>query len=177
MQDIEQFATARLTVERLREEHFDDLFRMWQDLKVMATLGGVRGEAVAREKFGLALDHWERYSFGIWALREKITGEFAGHSGLHHFEIDGWPEIDLGYALRAEFWGKGLATEIAKAVLSIGFGILGCEHITAIALPANVASRRVMEKAGFQYERDTVYRDLPHVLYRIRRADYLKQTA
>jgi len=174
MPDVDKFVTARLLAERMTEDHFRDLFLLWQDPRVMATLGGVRSEQVSREKLGQGLDHWNRYGFGIWALREKMTGNFVGHAGLRHLQVDGYPEIDLGYALRAEFWGQGLATEIARAVLSVGFEKLGFATITAMTLPTNLASRRVMEKAGFRYECETVYKDLPHVLYRIRREEFLK---
>lgn len=174
MQEIERFSTERLLAERMAEEHFDDLVLLWQDPRVMATLGGVRTEQLSREELGQALDQWTVYGFGNWVLREKTSGEFVGNCGLRCLELDGWPEVDLGYALRVEFWGQGLATEAAKAVVSLGFGKLGMEDMIAIALPNNIASRRVMEKSGFQYERDTVYKDLPHVLYRVTRGGILQ---
>ena len=171
MQEIETFSTDRLLAERIAKEHFGELSRMWQDPRVMEALGGVRSEQEALAQLGMALAHWERYGFGIWILREKTTGDLVGHAGFRYCELDGWPELDLGYSLRAEFWGKGLATEIAKAVVAVGFERLGSEHITAICLPTNLASRRVLEKVGFQYERDTIFRNLPHVLYRIQRGE------
>ncbi|HEY7680110.1 MAG TPA: GNAT family N-acetyltransferase [Terriglobia bacterium] len=173
MLGVEAFSTERLLAERIAEKHFSDLYRMWRDARVMETLGGVRSEQESLAQLGMALAHWERYGFGMWVLREKTSGELAGHAGLRFAEFDGWPELDLGYSLRPEFWGKGLATEIASAVVSLGFEKLGSEHITAISLPTNIASRRVLEKIGFRYERDTVFRNLPHVLYRIQRAAFL----
>jgi ribosomal-protein-alanine N-acetyltransferase len=74
----------------------------------------------------------------------------------------------VAYALTREAWGKGYATEIARASLDVGFRLLGLQDIVAFALPQNQASRRVMEKVGFTYERDIIHDDIKHVLYRIR---------
>ena len=68
-----------------------------------------------------------------------------------------------------DFWGRGLATEIARALLTIGFEQLALAQLVAFTLATNQASRRVMEKVGFAFERELVHgaRGLPHVLYRI----------
>ncbi len=68
----------------------------------------------------------------------------------------------------AEFWGKGLATEMARAIVKAGFEHLGLESIVAFTLPANFASRRVMEKAGLSYEREITWAAMPHVFYRLK---------
>jgi RimJ/RimL family protein N-acetyltransferase len=65
-----------------------------------------------------------------------------------------------------ERWGEGLATELAQASIQSAFGPLGMRSIIAFTLPHNRASRRVMVKTGFEYERDIVHVGLPHVLYR-----------
>ncbi|HWY86280.1 MAG TPA: GNAT family N-acetyltransferase, partial [Gemmataceae bacterium] len=77
-------------------------------------------------------------------------------------------EIELGYGLLTEFWGQGLATELAAASVRAAFDALKVPEIVSFALPTNKASRRVMEKVGFQYEKEVVWADLPHVLYRLR---------
>ena len=173
MQNIETFETARLTAARVAQSDFPDLRALWQDSRVMATLGGVRPEQLCRDQLSMAIDHWTEFGFGMWVLREKPSdlgiGQVIGHVSLRHWLLDGLPEIDLGYSLRSDCWGKGLATEATQAVLELGFARLGCEHITAIALPDNLASHRVLEKIGFQYHRDVVFRNLLHGLYRLKR--------
>jgi RimJ/RimL family protein N-acetyltransferase len=77
--------------------------------------------------------------------------------------------VELGYAIVAERWGEGLATELGAAAIEIGFRDLDLEEIVAFTLPNNVASRRVMEKLGFAYERNFLWKSKDHVLYRIRR--------
>jgi [ribosomal protein S5]-alanine N-acetyltransferase len=69
----------------------------------------------------------------------------------------------------AEFWNKGVATEIATVSLKVAFERIGIGNIVAFTLPTNWASRRVMEKVGLRYERDIVHAGRSHVLYRIKR--------
>ena len=68
-----------------------------------------------------------------------------------------------------ERWGQGLASELSEAAVRIGFDELGLDEIVAFTLPNNLGSRRVMEKAGFLYEREFEWKGRPHVLYRIRK--------
>jgi ribosomal-protein-alanine N-acetyltransferase len=164
---IDAFDTERLSAERLREADFPLLCRMHRDPRVMVTLGGVRADSVTRKYLDANLRHWEEHGFGHYVLRRKDDGRFAGRAGLRRVEVGGNWEVELAYAFLAEFWGAGLATEIAQALLSIGFGALRRDTIVCFALTANRASQRVMEKAGFAYERDIIHAGWPHVLYRI----------
>src|SRR5262249_42592924 len=112
--------------------------------------------------------HWERYGFGFWTVRDLATGRFAGRGGLLHTAITGGDDVEVAYAFLPEFWGRGLATELAHESVRMAFEVLGLAEVGCFALPTNLASRRVMEKVGFRYERDVVYHELQHVLYRLR---------
>ncbi|MDE3110474.1 MAG: GNAT family N-acetyltransferase, partial [Acidobacteriota bacterium] len=83
------------------------------------------------------------------------TGEFIGFIGLDRmdFVIPGVPQpaVEIGWRLARAHWGKGLATEGARAVVQFGFGTLHLEEIVAITVPANIRSRRVMEKIGMTH--------------------------
>jgi ribosomal-protein-alanine N-acetyltransferase len=81
--------------------------------------------------------------------------------------VGGNDEVELAYALMTEYWGQGLATEMVEAILAVVFEKLDITNLVCFALTTNRASQRVMEKAGFEYERDVVHAGLPHVLYRI----------
>ncbi len=81
--------------------------------------------------------------------------------------VEGSEEIMLLYALMPQYWGKGRATEMSRAILDEDFERIGIPNVVAFTLPTNQASRRVMEKLGFQYERDFIHAALPHVLYRL----------
>ena len=166
MRDLDSFSTQRLSAERLRPEHFGELDRLHRDQRVMATLGGLRSAAETRRQLRRNLGHWSRHGFGIWMFHARSDGRFTGRAGLRHVKVGGGAEIELLYALRPEAWGRGLATEMAEAILAIGFGDLGLAELVCFTLTTNLASKRVMEKAGFIYERDVTYADLPHVLYR-----------
>jgi RimJ/RimL family protein N-acetyltransferase len=171
MNVIETFRTNRLTAERLRPDHVSDCCRMYSDTRVMATLGGVRSDEETREWLQQNLEHWERHRFGLWVFRDQSDGGFVGRAGLLHVQVEGTDEVELSYALRSEYWGRGLATELARACVQIGFEQLGLASVVAFTLTTNRASQRVMQKVGFTFERDISHAGLPHVLYRLCRED------
>jgi [ribosomal protein S5]-alanine N-acetyltransferase len=164
---IDGIRTARLLLTRMRESDLADLSRMYLDPKVMATLGGVRSEEQTRDLLQRHLAHWEQHGFGWWVARELATGRFAGRGGLRFWAIEDREEIEVGYGLLSDFWGQGLATELAAASVRVALEVLGQTEVISFTLPTNTASRRVMEKCGFRYERDVIHADLPHVLYRL----------
>jgi RimJ/RimL family protein N-acetyltransferase len=111
--------------------------------------------------------HWDQHGFGFWTMREPDGGRFVGRGGLRHVTIDDRLEIEVGYGLLTEFWGRGLATELAIESVRTAFAELQLAELVCFTRPTNLASQRVMEKAGFRYERDFTYADLPHRLYRL----------
>ena len=121
-------------------------------------------------------EHWERYAYGLWVFRDAVTGGFAGRGGLRHLEVGGGPEIEVAYALVAELWNRGLASEMAVAIVRLAFEELRIDNLVCFTQPTNYASRRVMEKAGFRYERDIVHAGLPHVFCRLERDSWKSGT-
>lgn len=171
MNPLDELQISRLLLRRMTAEDIDDLTRMHLDPRVMATLGGVRTPDQTRDWLTQRLEHWRQYGFGLWLVRERETGRFAGRGGLQHVEIDGRDEIEVAYSFFPDFWGRGLATELARASIRAAFDVLNLPEIVCFTLTTNHASQRVMQKAGFRYERDFVFKDLPHVLYRLRRGE------
>jgi RimJ/RimL family protein N-acetyltransferase len=171
-ESIDTFTTARLAATRRSAHDYDDLRRLHQDPLVMATLSA-DGQPLAAEQtrasLNSSLEHWQRYGFGVWTFRDLVDGEFVGYCGLRREIFQGREEVELLYALLPAYWGRGLAGEMAAAVLAIGFERLGLDDVIAYTLTTNRASRRVIERAGFSYERDIVHVGLPHVLYRLNR--------
>ncbi len=170
MQTVETPRTERLTAERLRPSDLGDLRGLHREPKIMATLsadGDVAPEKHTLRSLRRGLDHWERHGYGTWMFRDRARERFAGYFSLWNARVGGDDEVELAYSVASEYWGRGLATEIAAAAAAVGFERLGLEKVVAITLPTNRASRRVMEKTGFRYERDIVHGDLPHVLYRL----------
>jgi RimJ/RimL family protein N-acetyltransferase len=164
---LDSFTTARMRAEQLRPAHYADLRRMDADETMMATLGGVRDDPGTREYLARNLEHWAEHGFGIWMLRDVETGTMMGRAVLRHLEINGVDEVEVGYGFLPEFWGRGLATEIARACTRIGLEGLRLPALVAITLTTNRGSRRVLEKTGLRYERDIVHAGLLHALFRI----------
>jgi RimJ/RimL family protein N-acetyltransferase len=163
---LDSFSTARLEAERLTGDHWDDLRRMDQDEWFMAELGGVRDEAGTQAYLERNLAHWAARGFGLWMLRDRDTGGVIGRAVLRHLDVDGVDEVETGYGFLPGLWGRGLATEIARACVHIGCERLGLASVVGITVPTNTASQRVMRKAGLHYERDIVHAGLPHLLFR-----------
>jgi ribosomal-protein-alanine N-acetyltransferase len=165
MLNVETFATARMAATRIKAADFDDLLLLNQDPEVAKTMAGVRTDAETREFIRSSIEHWERHGYGFWIFRDRIDGRFIGRAGLHHVEIDGAQEIEIAYAVMPAFWRRGFATEMACAILEVA-ATLGIRDMVAFTLPTNLGSRGVIEKVGFRFERDIIWANLPHVLYR-----------
>jgi RimJ/RimL family protein N-acetyltransferase len=170
MVSLDSFSTPRLFAERLTNAHLPDLIRMDRDEAFMASLGGVRDEPETSIYLERNLEHWAEYGFGIWMLRDRETDAVIGRGVLRHLDVDGVDEVEVGYGFLPRFWGRGLATEVARACIDIGQRQLALPSIVAITRPTNLASQRVMEKAGLVREREIVHAGVPHVLFRTRDA-------
>jgi len=101
------------------------------------------------------------------AVELAVSGETIGAAGLQHLE--GGPEVEVGYRFLKGHWGRGYATESARAAIGYGFDEIGLERIVAVALESNVASRRVLEKCGLQEIGLTHVYGLEHMKYEIER--------
>ncbi|HVO25721.1 MAG TPA: GNAT family N-acetyltransferase [Candidatus Margulisiibacteriota bacterium] len=167
MKQLDELLTERLLLECLRAAHAADLSRLHRDERAMATLGGVRPPAETRRVLAECERHWEQYGFGLWAVRERATGAFVGRGGLQHTHVGDRDEVEVAYAFLPQYWGQGLATELATASVRVGFEVLQRPELVCVTLTTNHASQRVMEKAGFRYERNVLHAGLPHVLYRL----------
>lgn len=165
---LDSFTTARLRATCFRPTDLAILCELHHDPRVMATLGGVRSDEQTAQFLREKIEHWERYGFGYWIFREKATDSFVGRGGLQHVKVGGNEEIEVGYTVTAAHWGKGYATEMARAMVDLGFQELGLREIVCFTLTTNRASERVMQKVGFHFEREVVHEGAPHVLYRLR---------
>ena len=120
-----------------------------------------------RDKLVRQIAHHEEHGYGFCAVELLDGGEIIGAAGLQLLE--GGPETEVGYRFLKAHWGRGYATESAKASLAYGFEDVGLDRIVAVALETNVASRRVLEKCGLQEIGLTHVYGLEHVKYELRR--------
>jgi [ribosomal protein S5]-alanine N-acetyltransferase len=163
----EVIETPRLRGERIGPEHHAALLALLGDPRVGATLGGAATADDVTATIEREVARWDRDGMGYWMFSDRATGEPIGRGGLSRAHVGGRDEVEVGWAVMPARWGQGYATELAAGAIELAFGPLGLESVVAYTLPDNLASRRVMEKLGFSYEREVVHADLPHVLYRL----------
>ncbi len=131
--------------------------------------------------------HFDEHGFGLWAVEVRGVSAFAGFTGLSipAFQSHFTPCVEIGWRLAAPFWGRGYASEAARAALAFGFESLGLGEIVSFTVPGNSRSRRVMQRIGMHYDPkdDFDHPSLPeghplrrHVLYRIARPEALHGT-
>ena len=107
--------------------------------------------------------------FSVWATIEKRTNRLVGRCGLLAWDLEGRKETEVGYMVARPHWGRGFATEAARAIRDHGFERLGIERLISLIQPANVASQRVALKNGMHHERDVKVGDVPAMLFAVER--------
>ena len=166
--------TDRLLLRPWKDEDLDAYAGMCADPEVMRYMPGVMTREQAAEQISRFARHLEERGYGYWAAEDKASGALAGRIGLLYKED--WPEgphkTDVGWLLDRSYWGRGLATEGARASLRHGFEGLGIERIISITLPDNVASRRVMEKLEMAYRGEARWRGFDLVWYSLDHRDW-----
>ncbi len=100
-------------------------------------------------------DHWNRHHYGLFAITARKDGQLMGWCGLEY--LPDTNETEVGYLLGHAFWGKGYASEAAKASVKFGLREMGMKQIIGLTDPANFASQRVLEKCGLKFTRRQVY--------------------
>jgi RimJ/RimL family protein N-acetyltransferase len=158
MDGIPSLETARLLLRPFTPADLDDYTQLiFANAAVMHYLPKRELPPRARAERTIALfaDHWAQRGYGVWAVTDKITGQLSGHCGLNFVPEAG--EVEVLYALRQDRWGQGFATEAARASVRFGFERADRARLIALAVPENIASRRVLEHLGFQYEKDAHY--------------------
>ena len=107
--------------------------------------------------------YYQTWGFGPYAVVKKQDQNVIGYCGLFFFpDINGQPEVEIGYRLARSAWGQGYATEAAGAVRDYAFHVLGIKRLIAIIDPSNVASIRVAQKIGMHYEQEVMLEGYTH---------------
>jgi len=142
--------TERLALRGFRDEDLDPLAAWLADPDVVRFLPGPpRSREQSARTLGFFMEHQERHGFSAWAMEERDSGRVLGWCGLAEFEQTG--EVELLYCLAREAWGRGLATEAARACVACARDSLGLPRLIAAAVPGNSASRAVLEKSGMAW--------------------------
>ena len=180
--------TSRLVLRSWRDSDFEPCAKLEADPRVIEYLPwpgpsprDLTYRAIERARSGLAENQ-----YGWWAVEAPNVADFIGGVGLgvHTFESDFTPCMEIGWRLAYEYWGKGYATEAASAVLAYAFETLHVDEIVSLSNVRNRRSFAVMERIGLLYERDIQWPLLPaghplraYALYKLRREDWSRSKA
>jgi ribosomal-protein-alanine N-acetyltransferase len=175
--------TERLLLRRWRDGDREPFAALNADPEVMEHFP----RPLTREESDAFIDrmekHFTEHGFSMWAVEPLSTGSFAGFVGLlvPRFQAHFTPTVEVGWRLAREHWGRGYATEAARAALTFGFDELLLEEIVSFTVPGNVRSRRVMERIGMTHNPSDDFehpgmpaghRLRPHLLYRLSRDSF-----
>lgn len=165
--------TERLRLEPWTLAHLDGLSLMGADPRVMRYVGGVtqsRDDTVAAIE--RQMGKWAAYGFGWWSFIERTTGELVGAGCIQHLAGNVAHPLEIGWRLRPDRWGRGYATEAARAMGGFAFDRLAIPTLLAVAVPENTASRQVMERLGMRFRGLEPWYDMELATYEITVAEW-----
>lgn len=174
-----ELRTERLRLRPWRDSDRDTFAAMNADPRVMRYFPGLLSREKSDALAGIIAAHLDERGWGLWAVEIPGVSPFAGYVGLARpwFEAHFTPAVEIGWRLAADVWGRGYATEGARAVLAFAFDTLQLGEIVSFTAETNIPSRRVMERIGMTHDEtdDFDHPGLPlehplrrHVLYRLR---------
>jgi len=140
---------------------------LWGDIEVTRFFGGPFSDEEISERLEREITRMNTHQFQYWPIYLLADNEHVGCCGLRPYKLE--DEIpELGFHLRPKYWGRGLAPEAARAVIDYAFETVGAKGLSAGHHPENMASKKVLEKLGFQYKHDeffaTLGMDIPYYL-------------
>lgn len=170
--------TPRLVLRRWRDDDVASMAAINADPEVMRWIGdgSIRNEQQTRVAIEALEREWDKHGFGLFAVEVRATAELAGFTGLSipDFLPEVMPTVEIGWRLGHAFWGRGIATEAARAALRFGLIDPGLERIVSIAQIGNDASERIIAKLGMHLECETIDPTChrPVRVYEISKAEY-----
>ena len=147
--------TNRIILRHQVIEDLDDLWALYQNPKITKFIPDApRSREEAQEELEWHMHgHPKHPELGLWATIHKETGKFIGRCGLLPWTIEGQYNVEVAYAIAEEYWGQGLGTEAARAILNYGFEKLKLSRMICTIYPENIPSQRVAEKIGMKWEK------------------------
>lgn len=148
--------TNRLLLRHQVIQDLDELWALYCDPQITKYIPDApRTREEAKEELEWHMHGHPRFpELGLWATVHKETGKFIGRCGLLPWTIDGQNEVEVAYTISRDYWGQGLATEAAQAILVYGFEKLNLTRLISIIDPENIASQKVAKKIGMKFEKE-----------------------
>ena len=162
--------TPRLHLRRMTPDDVPALLSVFGDLEVMRFYPAPFDEARMQRWVAWNQSHYATHGHGLWVVILRATGECIGDCGLVPQQVVGVSEIEIGYHLRRDLWGQGLATEAALGCLNHGLTTFGYRRFVSLIHPQNTASLRVAEKVGMTLEREVEWKNKPTCVYAVERS-------
>ncbi|HJQ64014.1 MAG TPA: GNAT family N-acetyltransferase [Burkholderiales bacterium] len=162
----QRLRTPRLLFSRIAHNDLDDFIAVFSHPRVPRTLDTSDAPSSA-DLWDAHIDHWVRYGYGWWTVREPQTNRFLGCGGLQPTVVEKAREIEVAWAFPSQFSARGYASELVRITLAQGFVRLGAHELVSVVPDDDAASRRLVEKAGFLGERQIVRAHRRHVVYRV----------
>lgn len=172
-----EIETERLLLRPMTHADLDWFAALRGDPDVMRFIGanGPLTYEQSRERLDRYVSCWAQHELGMFGVRPRGNAESIGWAGLQ--PLDGSDEIEVGYAFGKDAWGRGMATEVARAVVRWGFTDRALERIVAVSYPENSASRRVMQKLGMRYEGTRIVYGVESVYYSLTPNDFAEHAS
>lgn len=166
--------TKRLILRHQVLQDLDALWALYCDPEITKYIPDApRSRDEAREELEWHMNGHPRFpELGLWATIHKETGRFIGRCGLLPWTIDGQQEVEVAYTIARDYWGQGLATEAAQAILQYGFEKLNLSRLISVIEAENIASQKVAEKIGMTFEREARDEIGPFLMYSINKASH-----
>lgn len=179
--------TKRLILRPWQDADLEPFARINADPRVMEFFPSVKTFKESASEYEAILEHFKKHGYGWWAVSEINNPNFIGFIGLRYLDFSAafTPAIEVAWRLAYEYWGRGYATEGAKASLQYGFEILNFSEIISFTSTINFRSQAVMERIGMHHnpkddfdnpKLSQEHRLCRHVLYRISKTDWKKKT-
>jgi [ribosomal protein S5]-alanine N-acetyltransferase len=161
--------TQHLTLREFESEDVDALAAILSDPETMRYYPISFDRAAVVDWIERNRTRYANDGHGLWAMTLNSTGELIGDCGLVRQSVDEADEIEIGYHVRRDLWGKGYATEAARACRDYGFTNFKIDRLISLIRPQNLASRRVAEKNGMTIWKEVTRVNLLHYVYAITR--------
>lgn len=149
--------TERLRLRTWDRDDLDEFVRHTNTEPVMRWLGGVQSPEWHEAAFGRISRYEQEHGHTFWIVERKSDGALLGFCGLKRVNSEGAPnpgDFEVGWRLREDAWGQGYAKEAAIASLDLAFGRFGAQHVVALTVEQNAASRGLMKKLGMTRRAD-----------------------